>query len=203
MSLLWIFAMVSLVSTIEVGIKEIKMTEEIAEKKMEKTNEKIDIKILFLDVDGVLCDLALLCDLAFFIDDDDGLEREKETGLLITHLLRLKNIIDKTDCYIVLSSSWRLFEGSKLKLFNAMGMERIGIDVKKRYIGDTPLNLWNRVTEIKSWLSHHEQYNIIEWVAVDDLNLEEIKGGHFVHTNSAKGMCDDDMNKIISILNAK
>eukprot|EP01084_Bolivina_argentea_P021855 40625_1 len=184
--------------------KELKMIEETSEKKMDKTKEKIDIKILFLDVDGVLCDLAL-----FVEHDKDGLERDEESGLFITHLQRLKNIIDKTDCYIVLSSAWRLFEESKNILFKAMAMDRIGIDVTKRYIGDTPKNLLNRVTEIKSWLSDHEQYNVIEWVAVDDMNLEvmnnakEFIKGHFVNTDFSEGMLDNDMNKIISILNGK
>eukprot|EP00483_Globobulimina_turgida_P006843 UN06855 len=175
---------------------------ELDEKK--DINEKMDVKILFLDVDGVLCDLAL------FENNESGLERDKTSGLYITHLQRLKTIIDKTNCYIVLSSAWRLFESSKKMLFHAMGMDRIGIDVKKRYLGDTPKNLKNRVTEIKSWLSQHEQYyNLIGWVAVDDMPLDEIEDGgifmkaHFVNTNSSKGMSDADMNKIISIFNTK
>ena len=61
---------------------------------------KQDIKILFLDVDGVLNKLGS------FIE------------LNKTLILRLKKIIHETQCKIVLSSDWRLSQNHKKQLFN-------------------------------------------------------------------------------------
>ena len=171
-------------------------------------NERKDVKVLFLDVDGVLNQNALEHKIL------EDLELDQESGLSILHLKRLKNIIDKTDCYIVLSSSWRLFKASKAQLFNAFKLDGIDIDISNRYLGDTPKLDFTidrcRVMEIKQWLEQSKKcYNIIEWVVVDDLELDETEDckfyldGHFVMTDGEKAMSEQDMNKVISIFNAK
>ena len=174
--------------------------------KIDKKQMK-DIKILFLDVDGVLCALENTVDNN---SDDFELEKDQDSGLWISHLKRIKNIIEETDCYIVLSSAWRLFENAKKLLFKAMKSEKVGIDVDTRYLGDTPSNLANRVIEIKTWLSEASKYcNVIEFVAVDDIPLDMLKDeenknfmhGHFVHTDGKNGMLDEEKKAIIAILN--
>eukprot|EP01083_Nonionella_stella_P051823 137601_1 len=168
---------------------------------IDQKEDKQNIKVLFLDVDGVLRECPII------IDDDDmaeqdeasGLQRDVSSGLYISQLQRIKHIIDATDCYIVLSSAWRLFEEQKKLLFDAMQL--VKIDVQKRYIGDTPKHLASRAIEIKQWLFEAtKHYNVLEWVAVDDAPLD-LTDDHFVQTDGPIGLTDVDMNKLICILN--
>ena len=82
--------------------------------------EKEDICLMLLDVDGVLN-----------YRDFDG-------TLSIEHLLRLKKIINCTDCVIVLSTSWRRIPSAKNELFRQLSSPQIGIDINKSIIGDNP-----------------------------------------------------------------
>ena len=66
---------------------------------------KQDIKILFLDVDGVLNTI------------DDCVKNVQLNKQLMG---RLKTIIQKTNCKIVLSSDWRLTKKNKKELFTGL-----------------------------------------------------------------------------------
>ena len=137
-------------------------------------NEDVEsVKILFLDVDGVLNRTSLFSLFDDAKESEEEEQKDQKSGLHLAHLQRLKTILSKTDCRIVLSSAWRLFEASKKTLFQAL--ERHIQFESKLYLGDTPKRLKNRVTEIKQWLEGSEwNYNVVSWVSVDDIGLDEI-----------------------------
>ena len=171
-----------------------------------KEEDLKEIKILFLDVDGVLNSFKTL-----ELDDVD-----KEL------VLRLGNIIQTTGCKIVLSTTWRLDAESKEKLFKAM-REKAGIpvssDMDKQpnvYMGDTgecssdTLNFEAmRSEEIMDSLNDiGSRYKVTHWAAVDDMKLgincklQVIDGfeDHFCQTDGAEGMTKDNMDTIIAML---
>ena len=140
--------------------------------------------------------------------EEEEEQKDQASGLHLAHLKRLKTILAKTDCRIVLSSAWRLFEQSRKTLFQAL--ERHIQFESKLYLGDTPkCGLQNRVAEIKQWLDESkDKYNVVSWVAVDDIKLDQIDAeckafmeGHFVNTKDEIGMTDENMNAIIALLN--
>eukprot|EP01084_Bolivina_argentea_P101686 182269_1 len=159
----------------------------------ESFKEDYNIKILFLDIDGVL----------------NTLPQSTESSTNPKHFLpeirlkRLKNIIDCTNCKIVLSSSWRLREFSKKTLWEKFGS--VGIDVKSTYIGDTPIIKKHRTFQIEQYIIDSKK-KISAWCAVDDMDLDstvqtaEIMKQHFVKTNLSHGLTESKMNEIIAVL---
>eukprot|EP01084_Bolivina_argentea_P088981 160646_1 len=162
---------------------------------------KQDIKLLFLDVDGVLNTKY-----------DNGLRDD-----LIKHLAK---IIECTNCKIILSSTWRLKESYKQELFDAL-KQKGNIDIDNVYIGDTPLisNGFVRALEIKSTLNDISVlHNVVSWCAVDDDDLgnpllfnnqqwyikdecKKFMRNHFVKTNENMGLIATKMKQAIRILN--
>jgi len=87
------------------------------------TGDKLNIKILFLDVDGVLNTAAT-------------------TGISVVHIERLKHIVDQTNCKIVLSTSWRVVDDTRRQIIEAL--YKIGnMDVSNIIIGSTPIFFLN------------------------------------------------------------
>eukprot|EP01083_Nonionella_stella_P054677 144320_1 len=162
------------------------------------------IKLLFLDVDGVLNTVF-----------DNGLRDD-----LIQHLA---HIIDETKCKIILSTTWRLKQHYKDQLFDALTAKG-QIDIGNVYLGDTPLigNGFIRAFEIESCLSDMNMfYNVISWVAIDDTELndppvfdysqrffiknkcQKFMNNHFVKTSDNQGLTKRKMNDAIRILNPR
>lgn len=152
-------------------------------KKLTKETEHPE-RIIFLDFDGVLS--TDLHDLKF-IDSKMNL---------------LDKIIKQTDAYIVLSTAHRRYKKSLRKFDEAV--KKLGWD-NNRIVGITPDfkdHICNciedheikRTREIKSYITKHK---ITLWVAIDDITLR-LK--HFVETNYLKGLNEENVNDIISIL---
>ena len=111
------------------------------------------MKIIFLDVDGVLNDNS-----GYHLDD--------------FRLKLLKRIIKQTDAKIVVSSTWRL---SKLSLLQ----KKLNKYDLKIYSQTDVLD--KRENEIHSWLNKNYDLNISQWVSIDDMDmiLDDV---HFVQT---------------------
>lgn len=114
-------------------------------------------KIIFLDIDGVLC----------------------FTGGEISpiHVRRLKKIIDETGARIILSSAWRLDEGDRLEVQRVLLDCGILWDIKEC----TPLGNWsmNRPEEIRQWLENNpDEWD--QWVALDDDIRCQKLGSHWI-----------------------
>lgn len=162
--------------------------------------EKQDIKcILFLDIDGVLND-----------------SRSRPKTLRPELIMKLKKIINLTQCNIVLSSSWRRVSELKKKFIKQF--KKIArLDIDTIYIGDTPSNGSNptRIHEIMEYFEKNENNlikpNKINWVVVDDMDLlnenqafnkelEKFISGHWVQTKIDTGLTNENVEEIISIL---
>lgn len=103
--------------------------------------ETMTTKIIFLDVDGVLC----------------------INGRLNNDCTRyLKQIIDVTNANVVLSSNWRLSEKFYNRIYNHL--KEFGISI----YGATNNFNDDRALEILFWVKY---YNITHWIAFDDRNL--------------------------------
>ena len=108
------------------------------------------MKVLFLDIDGVVC-------------LHKGKDWDNEEEIFDADCCRrLKEIIDATDCKLVLSSSWRLFPESIRSMFRQF--RPFGI-TKEDFLGRTPLRN-ERGDEIAAYLKKRPQ--IETYVAVDD-----------------------------------
>jgi len=73
------------------------------------------------------------------------------------------------------------------------------------FVGETPVldgnYMMNRAAEIYAWLDAQPSGLVDRWVALDDLDLFEPRMlGHFVHTDSRKGLSDEDAAAAQSIL---
>lgn len=152
------------------------------------------LKILFLDIDGVLNSR----DFFFRMRNIILSANEKIDPLAVA---RLNKITDATGAKIVISSSWRIGYLSNLgglveflKLHNITG----------EIIDMTPLpNDLNfskpRWKEIRSWL--HEHTEVTSFCILDDIdNMGPLSHAH-VCTNSNVGLVDSQVAQAIKVLN--
>lgn len=156
------------------------------------------MKILFLDIDGVL-------------NSDNTQERyligeRRYVGIDPLLLSILKNIVDKTDCRIVLSSTWRnipcALDEFKRNLKEA--------EIINSYIGMT-INWDGRKTMMAE--SEPRSREIMEYVdsvkpdrfvAIDDVLLSlEGSNGLFLQTVEAVGITEEVAQKAIDFFNAE
>lgn len=157
------------------------------------------MKVLFLDVDGVLNDEKSKSRCGGCVGIDSG------------KMARLKQIVDETGAAIVLSSSWRLgYNKDHVDLGNfakylTNKFRKQGLSV----YGSTP-DLGRggllRAEEIKQWLEDNKGKNITAWAVLDDeLFRGYLEGGfdrHLVKTNFRNGgLTAEKAGKVIEILN--
>lgn len=139
------------------------------------SSDNTGIKVLFLDVDGVL----------------NSIRSTSRLPLSKPALRRLRRIREATGCQLVLSSAWRVIPECRDKL------RRAGL----RFYGMTPrYNCGCRGEEIKAWLNEHPE--VIRYAIVDDdSDMLEEQLPFFVQTSMETGMQDHHAEKIIAILN--
>lgn len=162
------------------------------------------MKILFLDIDGVLNDHGQMMNLYC------GIHRDKVD--------LLNEVIDATDCYIVISSAWRyMMLGGEMTVqgFEYMLLSH-GLKCHNRIIGHTPSDedVDTRGKQITEWINiilpevlQEKGISSYKAVVVDDLDKEKgiqiTESGHvLVQTNGKIGLTDENVNRIIEILNS-
>ena len=155
------------------------------------------MKVIFLDIDGVLNSIAF------------DRERTNEQGNIDeSRLLLLKQILDETGALIVLSSSWRKHWDKEPSLCDNLGAEINSIfAIYDIAIYDkTPrLQSNDRAEEIRLWLSQNESttaYAILDDIAFGwGADLQE----HLVKTNSriGRGLEYFHVEKATEILNKR
>lgn len=156
-------------------------------------------KVLFLDIDGVLNNDAVMSDRRFGVTPLDH---------LCVQLLH--EVVRATKCYVVLSSSWRDMEMLEAKLHGDrvfefyIKTEPSEFPQAKNFRhtdGSTKRLRMFRGEEIQEWLSRHpevKRYAIID----DDSDMLDEQKPYFVRTNTATGMKKPHANRLIDILNA-
>jgi hypothetical protein len=173
------------------------------------------IKILFLDIDGVLN----------YMPDKESLKILKNNlgyekfmheiyGFSETLVSTLKTIIDATNCKIVFSTSWRYFkdhhiEGSDWRKTLA---DLLNVD-QSIFIGNTPdiSSGWDngtfsrrRGSEIKIWLECNTEPGKYKFCVIDDEVCDiipVIPKKNVIHVNMKTGLTIDDAKRAIAILN--
>lgn len=138
------------------------------------------MKVLFLDVDGVL-----------------NMHNSGGPKTLNRNRLRLlQKIIVTTGCNVVISSSWRKSHFYLSLLGRSLKYRNISIHSITRDLSD--LNLL-RGDEIKDWIDRHldvEQYAIID----DTDEMLDSQQAYFVQTDPNIGLTNDIASRIIQIL---
>ena len=152
----------------------------------------IFIKIIFLDVDGVLNCIEYVKQFGKFGFIVDPVRMEY-----------LKEIVENTGAKIVLSTSWREYWDK-----NMINCKEIGFKITETFLeydlfiyDKTPYINFEREREIKAWLDSHD--TIANYVVLDDLEMDtDFLDGHFVMThNENGGLCEADVKQAIEILN--
>ena len=170
------------------------------------------MKVIFLDVDGVLNSQATL-------NVDESLEDSL--------ILRLKKIVDATGAKLILSSSWREFYPAVRKLMNKLdkydmhlsGMTGHGVSKEfvaekgfiptKRYVYvdynyETGLReeaVYDRGAEIAWWLDKHTGVDSFVILDDDTYDIMPYYPDNLVNTSYKTGLTDADVEKSIKILN--
>ena len=178
---------------------------EESENKSEET--AVNVKILFLDVDGVI--------------NTSAMWPGQMTPMSDEHIMRIGQIIKQTECKIVLSTTWRYMKNKRQKLIAKLNDIGDKMNVQFDVIGRTPYNakqklhLSQRAIEIKQYIDKHtksSKYKLVSWCALDDMDLtaknhkwheecNQIMDGHFVQTDESKGITDEQVKQVVAILN--
>jgi hypothetical protein len=139
------------------------------------------MKVIFLDHDGVICLAAEWG--GRFKRDREGLDSVFD-DFNLKALEILNEIIEATDCEIVVSSDWRhhatLEQMQELYRIRGIKKSPIGMTGEADYSIVQKLER-ARCVEIRQYLEKHPE--ISEWVAVDDMDLSSL--GNFVMTPSS------------------
>jgi hypothetical protein len=151
------------------------------------------MKILFLDIDGVLTTPA---------EFQQGYVSEKYNNHLMYPFNKkcvdnLKRIISETGANIVLSTSWK--RQHPLDEMNEIFKDN---NVNLPILDSTPNDVGDfRGHEINLWIEQNKD-NIDSFCVVDDLDLSACFV-NFVKTEPRVGLTDGDADEIIAILNNK
>lgn len=138
------------------------------------------MKILFLDVDGVLNHYGSKSLLA--------ISKPK--------LRLLRRVVNESGCYIVVSSTWRKLDHTRRRLIKRLGYSRLSVydwtTVKQIKIGQ------KRGDEIQIWLDDHP--SITNYVIVDDdSDFLPHQMPRFVKTDGNMGLTDANVDAILAL----
>jgi hypothetical protein len=158
------------------------------------------MKVVFLDVDGVLNS-----------EDDLMVFREKNN---IHHcilydeveerpLQLLKQLIERTDAKIVLSSSWRTAWVTDSGWYYLKEKLETALQSVSLVIYDRTPKLYNkeRGDEIRLWLAHHPEVDTFV-ILDDDSDMCEFIETNLVQTTYKHGLLQEHIDKAIEILNS-
>ena len=143
------------------------------------------MKVLFLDIDGVVC-----------LHKDKDWDNEEEI-FDAACCRKLQEIVSATGCKLVLSSSWRLFPESIRSMFRQF--KPFGI-TRGNFLGRTPLR-GERGDEIMAYLKKRPQ--IETFVALDDERFysRAFPQDRLILTKPESGITENVKNACIRKLN--
>lgn len=164
------------------------------------------MKIIFLDVDGVLNS-----EKHYRKRGEPDYRWEDEPPYPLSEfdseaVALLNRIIKETDAKIVVSSTWRIGRSvDELKeLFKNVGVEGEIIDKTKILRERRGYERVVRGTEIRRWIEEFEDESFENYIIIDDDGdmLPSQKKDHFVKTSFWFGLTEEDVEKAVSILNS-
>ena len=157
---------------------------------MKSNNDKKKINVIFLDVNGVLNSTKKLIDLYI------------ETGkpnLGINYpfdeecMNNLKYLVEETNSYLIISSSWRKRVDKKERLLEELRK----YDLDKRIIGYTKI-LGPKLDELKNYILLFS--NNINFIVLDDDKRLESMVDNLIITNSYYGLSKENVDTGIRLL---
>ena len=169
------------------------------------------MKIIFLDIDGVLNSsiyAAGLLDAGKPTKDANGHELFAPDTIAW-----FNSIVDETKAKIVISSSWRYLgliplrnmwierglHGEIIGMTSMHAVDEYILEHGLDWLKNGSLSGSPRAVEIEAWL--HEHDNIDNFVILDDMPMSAALQPHFVHINPIHGLSDTQATKAIEILN--
>lgn len=172
------------------------------------------MKIIFLDIDGVLNSYQEWVPVAERMKSDLVWDLHDLTPKYIE---RLNEIIEKTDAKIVISSSWRLqyspheiedmliFRGFKGSVIDEIPLiAESGWMEQKPRLEKIELNgviNADRGDEIQYWLNHNQVSNFIILDDIDYDNVIKYFYSHFIHIKKGTGILPQHVEKACRKLN--
>lgn len=164
------------------------------------------MKILFLDVDGVLNSQRYFNGRKFdehvdqLIKVGEGPNIRFWADMIDPVALALIDdlLLQKSDLFVVISSSWREVHplGRLLQIFTLAG-EPIGCPRLADRIIDR-IDIGQRTIEIPEWVARF-QHEITAWAVLDDLKLENLETWH-VKTTWADGLKKEHIDAVLEKL---
>ena len=153
------------------------------------------MRVLFLDVDGVVC-----------CNRDSLIEPDK--------MEVLQKICEATRCKVCISSNWRLFDDLRQHLYRQLAHYKIECVGATPDAGESQHGMPMRPCEIKAWVDEwhgqpadakKQRPAITSFVALDDRPLMEETGGkylhdHFVQTHPEVGLTEIAGARAIDLL---
>ena len=133
--------------------------------------------ILFLDIDGVI-------NIVF----KKGYEFDSRP------IKQLKRVILESNCYLVISSTWRKTKTLKWlrEKFKEWGI------AKSRVLGVTPNLEKRRGYEIDTWLDKHK-HKVRNYVIVDDDSDMEMHISKLIQTHTFQGLTKERADRIVEL----
>lgn len=162
------------------------------------------LKVLFLDIDGVLNSQDNEYSRLYLWRMEIERSRDKYGDLFDERCVRwLRLIVEKTDCKIVISSSWRR---SGLETMQDLWHHR---KLPGQVIDITPLTMSEYLVNLYADTEADRGYEIQEWINLNNPDsyciVDDMKGmlkhQNFVQTDSLIGLDLETSKQIIRILN--
>ena len=157
------------------------------------------MKILFLDVDGVLVHSGTV-NLGRETGEPFGSSFYHAATVDLACVQRVLRIVEATGAKIVVTSTWRRFDGASTALRRAFlnaGVDRRAL--RDLFVGSTPHLGEKRDEEIRAWLAEHQ--GTTSYIVIDD----GIVGKHPQLTDRPNhftgGILDAHVDEAIHILN--
>lgn len=159
------------------------------------------MKIIFLDIDGVL-------NSSFDVKEEyerTGIKKGLINTVYERPILLLKTLIDETEAKIVLSSSWRLFSEDTPDEISLLSILKEELNKYGLGIYDITPNLQSenncRGKEIKKWIANNQNKEIESFVILDDdSDMEDLKETNLVQTTFKDGLQIHHIEKALNIL---
>ena len=148
------------------------------------------MKVIFLDVDGVL-------------NNDSTRARTPNgfVGIMDSKVKLIKKIVDETDSIIVLSTDWRCMDYDDPDyIYLEKKLDKQGLCAFDK----TPeLDTFRRGREIFVWLQAHD--NVESYVVLDDIEFSDFNYYKLnrIITNYHRGITEADAEDAIEIMNKK
>lgn len=160
------------------------------------------MKIIFLDIDGVLNSTE-----QFNLHNENN-DSKLSLEIYKYHIKQLNNLIEQTGAYVVISSSWKHYHSvvGWNDIFKLLG-------IKATVIGTTPQTTTFRGTQILVWLLEHKSniergfsdelypYEVESFVILDDDSDMEMLLPRLVQCNAYSGLTEKEVNEAIELLN--